>query len=98
MSSGPVNQLAPPDGFQQHASGLIIPAAAAPALEREDWTEQDAKILARAEKVLRRRGLAVILACQDNRCAETPLISRRDIPGGYTYVCRHKERVILSGR
>jgi hypothetical protein len=94
-----VHELAPPDGFQQLASGLVVPAASAPpALEREQWTEAEVKTIARANKVLEHRGLVVLLACQDNRCAEQPMVDRREVPGGYAWVCRHKERIVIYGR
>lgn len=100
MAPNPVQELVPPDGFEQTAGGLIIPrrAAADTPLETEQWTKQEAKILARAQKVLERRDLLFILGCRDNRCADEPMIHYFDLPGGYALVCRHRERVILNGR
>jgi hypothetical protein len=94
-----MDDLAPPEGFEQHASGLVIPKDAIPIqLEREQWTEQEAKILARADKVLRRRKLVTILGCRDARCLEEPEVRYEARPGGYALVCHHLERIVIRGR
>jgi hypothetical protein len=101
MVSNPVQQLAPPDGFQQHASGLILPTdseVAAAARERETWSEDEAKAILRAARILEHRGLVWIVGCRDNRCAEQPQLAQHDVPGGFSWVCQHKERRIVRGR
>ena len=63
-----------------------------PPLEREVWTPEEAKAIRRARAIAAQRGVRLLVACTDPRCAEMPLIYQVDGPGGALWRCCHKER------
>lgn len=86
-----------PAGYERDpGTGLLVPEGSRP-IERELWAEEEAKVIRRAFSIATMRGLNVILGCNDDRCAEHPLVTLVEIPGGQALVCRHKQRVIYTG-
>ena len=82
----------PLGGFATHPSGLLVPEEL--KRERESWTYQDWKVLERATRLLSSRGLNLWLGCLDERCQSTPLERIRNLDGGVTLRCAHKDRVV----
>ena len=86
-----------PAGFQLGPGGLVVPQGSAP-LEREQWRHEDGMAIRRALKLAKAHGLQLIVGCDDNRCAENPLIKEIPLPdGGLAWVCGHKERILTRG-
>lgn len=86
-----------PAGFELGPGGLVVPIGQAP-LEREQWRHEDGMAIRRALKLAQAHGLRLIVGCDDNRCAENPLIREVVQPdGALVWVCRHKERVLTKG-
>lgn len=82
-----------PSGFTRGPGGLLVPQGELP-IEREVWTQDEAKIIRRAQAIAARRGLRLIVGCEAPCCAENPLVSQVDGPGGAVWTCGHKEREI----
>lgn len=84
-------------GFAPHAaSGLLVPGEL--QREREVWTREDWTILERATKLLSSRGLELYLGCPQDTCREKPLERMRNLDGGITLRCEHKDRVVVRFR
>lgn len=83
-------------GFAQHASGLYVPEEH--KREREVWTYDEWRALERATKLLDARGVTLYLACPEEACKGAPIERRRNLDGGITLRCAHKDRVIVRYR
>lgn len=79
------------DGFATHASGLLVPEEF--KREREVWTRDEGRLLDRFIKLAEARGLAVFLGCPESGCEKTPVERIRNLDGGITLRCQHKDRV-----
>ena len=81
-------------GFAKHeGSGLFVPEEL--KREREVWTYDEWRILERATKLLDSRGMRLYFGCADARCLETPIERMRNLDGGITLRCAHKDRVVV---
>ncbi len=86
-----------PAGFERGPSGLLVPVGT-PPLEQEGWRWEDGMAMVRAQKIAALHGLRLLVGCEDNRCAENPLVWQKDLPGGgWAWVCGHKERLVTKG-
>ena len=84
-------------GFATHeGSGLLVPEEL--KRQREVWTREDWMILERATKLLMSRGLDLLLRCPEPGCIETPIERMRNLDGGITLRCPHKDRVVVRFR
>lgn len=83
-------------GFAQHASGIYVPEEH--KRQREVWTREDWQVLERATKLLESRGLELLLRCPDPGCVETRIERRRELDGGITLRCPHKDRTVVRFR
>lgn len=79
------------DGFARHGSGLFVPEEH--KRQREVWRREDFRAVDRATKFLESRGLEFFLRCPEKGC-EKPLERMRNLDGGITLRCQHKDRVI----
>ncbi len=86
-----------PAGFERGPSGLLVPADTR-TREREAWRREDSQVLRRAYALAKLHNLLFMVGCNDNRCAEMPLVTRHELPdGGFALICHHKERLITKG-
>ena len=83
-------------GFAQHASGLYVPEEV--SREREVWLREEWAALERATKLLTSRGLEFHFCCPKAECAGEPIERRRNLDGGITLRCNHKDRVVVRFR
>jgi hypothetical protein len=82
--------------FRPHASGLLVPATYSRA--REVWTRREWKLLDKVTTMLAARGVAVLLACDDDACkADRTLTRVRRDDGGLSLQCAHKTREVIPG-
>lgn len=88
---------AAPDGaFRKTESGLIVPAEI--SREREVWTWPEWRALEKATQLLQSRGVTVYLRCDHSReCMAHPIERVRNLDGGITLRCAHKDRVFIKG-
>ena len=77
--------------FRQHASGLYVPDVL--SREREVWTHDEWRVIDRATKLLRKRGLDFKFACRQPACAKSPIDRVDPLDGGMVLRCAHKDRV-----
>lgn len=94
-----IQEAAPdvPAGYELGPGGLVVPVGTAP-LEHEQWRHEDGMAILRALRIAKAHGLRLIVGCDDNRCAENPVITERMTPNhGMAWVCGHKERVLTKG-
>jgi hypothetical protein len=80
-------------GFRRNpATGLILPTEL--SRQREVWTKTEHTLLARATKLLKARGLQILLRCEETSCQSAPIMRRRDPQSGDIHLeCAHKTRV-----
>lgn len=79
-------------GFRRHeGSGLLVPEEV--SREREVWTRDDLRLIDRATKLLTSRGIQVMFACTDKRCADVKITRVHGLAGDYILRCNHKDRV-----
>lgn len=83
-------------GFARHGSGLFVPEEL--KREREVWLYEEWRILERATKLLESRSLKLFLGCTDDRCQQAPIERIRNLDGGITLRCAHKDRVVVRFR
>jgi hypothetical protein len=83
-------------GFARHGSGLFVPEEL--KRERETWTYDDWKVLERATKLLSSRGLMLFLGCPEEGCKGREIERIRNLDGGITLRCNHKDRVVVRFR
>lgn len=77
-------------GFRRIGS-LLVPASL--EREREVWTRDDWKAVDRAAKVLKARGVKVVLTCEQCQVNGT-LTMAADPTGDLTLSCAHKTRIL----
>lgn len=80
--------------YRTTASGLLVPDDV--SREREVWTRDEAKILDRAIKLLKARGLSVQLACPKPGCKGDKLEKVRHADGSVILQCHHKDRIFTG--
>lgn len=80
-------------GFAKHESGLFVPEEL--KREREVWTREEWATLERATRLLTQRNLAMFLRCPEARCAQHPIERIRNLDGGITLRCNHRDRVVI---
>lgn len=80
-------------GFREHASGLLVPEEQSRA--REVWTKDEARLLERAMKLLKGRGIEVFLRCERSACHGRPIERIRGADGGLVFRCEHADRVLM---
>lgn len=80
------------DGFARHASGLLVPDEH--RREREVWLRSDWRTVDRATKFLESRGLQLYFGCPEPGCQGAPIERMRNLDGGITLRCNHRDRVI----
>ena len=80
-------------GFARHNSGLYVPEEHKRA--REVWTQADWKMLERAVKFLESRSVTLFLGCPEEGCRSQPMERIRNLDGGLTLRCPHKDRVVV---
>lgn len=86
-----------PAGFEQTAGGLVVPTGSQ-AVEREQWRREDGQVFRRAYAVAELHNILLMVGCNDDRCAENPVIERILLTGGgFALRCRHKERIVGQG-
>ena len=84
-------------GFARHdGSGLFVPEELKRA--REVWTYDEWRVLERATKLLDSRGMQVYFGCPEPQCRERPMERIRNLDGGITLRCAHKDRVVVRYR
>ncbi len=81
-----------PTGFREAiGSGLLLPTAL--SREREVWTHDEWRLLNRTSKLLRARGITMLLSCDHDQCRTIGPIARVPLPGGgVSLQCAHKSR------
>ena len=81
---------------QRLADGPVTPEAlgdaAAAETEEEEWSQEERVFFNAAIELARRKGDAIVFACQDPRCAQSPVIARVEGEGGFWLACLHKRR------
>lgn len=84
-------------GFARHeGTGLLVPEEF--KREREVWTREEWMVLERATKLLSSRGMELYLGCQQPACQKAPIERMRNLDGGITLRCEHKDRVVVRYR
>lgn len=79
-------------GFARHGSGLFVPEEHKRA--REAWTYEQWRAVDTATKFLESRGVRMYLSCPEPGC-EAPMERIRNLDGGITLRCAHKDRVVV---
>lgn len=83
-----------PAGYAPHTSGLLVPEAV--ARTRVVWTRDEWKLIDRAAKVLRERGVATLMRCNEPGCPQR-VLEAVQLPGVLVLQCGCTDRV-LTGR
>lgn len=81
--------------FRENAAGLMVPDKLSRV--REVWTEQEYRALDRVAKLLGQRQVGMLLECLDPACRGQGMERIRNIDGGMTLRCPHKDRVAVKG-
>lgn len=90
----PTTNAAPPTGFREHASGLIVPAEL--SRERQIWTREEWKLLNRVTKMLDGHGVSILLKCDQPACKAAPIQALRLPSGDFRLRCAHADRVMTK--
>lgn len=83
-----------PHGYRPNASGLIVPEAV--SREREVWTKDEWRLIQRATKFLRTKGVQVFFRCEQPACQGKPMNRTRQADGAIVMQCDHKDRVLTE--
>lgn len=88
-----VNPYVTPRGFRQSpASGLIVPEAQ--SRERQVWTNDEARLLDRAFRLLTARGVQFALGCATCQGSEKALKMTKNVAGERIARCGHLDRIL----
>ena len=79
--------------FARHDSGLFVPEEHKRV--REVWTREEWQALERATTLLSTKGLMVYIRCPERTCEDAPLERMRNLDGGITLRCNHRDRVVV---
>jgi hypothetical protein len=82
-----------PLGYRQasSATGLLVPEDTPRA--REVFTKDEARLLERAMKLIKARGLVLQMRCSDERCQDTKIERIVDEAGDVRLRCAHRDLV-----
>lgn len=86
--------MSDPAGYAPHASGLLVPDEF--RREREVWTREDLRLIDKATVFLDQHGVEVYLRCSHEGCHGAPMERIRNLDGGITYRCHHRDRVVVK--
>lgn len=83
-------------GFRQSpSSGLLVPEEV--SRERQVWTRDEWKVLDRCGKLLKSRGLQMLMYCEATpECKAQPTLQKIKQPDGFILRCAHADRLFTS--
>lgn len=79
------------EGFRVNAGGLYVPAEQ--SRERTVYTNDEWRVLERATKLLSSMGIQLFLRCNEPKCQKDKIERIRNLDGGITFRCNHRDRV-----
>lgn len=83
-----------PVGFRASVtSGLLLPEPL--SRDRQVWTRDEWKLLNRAQQLIARKGMRLILKCETPACADAPITKVRE-GDGFLLRCAHADRVFTK--
>lgn len=85
----------PDPAFREHVSGLIVPAEL--SRKREVWAKDEWRLVERAVKLMKSRGVSTFYKCDNPACASEPLRLHRDPKSRAVDMrCACKSRLMMS--
>lgn len=83
-----------PAGFRENNAGILVPEAL--SRDQETWTDEEAKIVERATRIVNARGWFLTFTCPHERCRAQPVVEGHQVAGGQVLQCQHKTVTVLK--
>lgn len=82
-----------PAGFRQAVrTGLYLPTEV--SRDKDTWLRDEWRLLDRATKMLKSKGITVLLKCDNPACKEQPITGERMADGSFVLTCAHAKRTM----
>lgn len=83
------------DAFRRSVdSGLLLPPEL--SRKRQVWTKDEWRLLERCTKLLKARGIQILLKCEHPTCQDLPIAGSRLPDGSFQLRCEHADRVMVK--